>query len=173
MEGPHADLLVGRLAGVLRALNATTRAVGLPLAGFDNVIGVNQACSWQTGVPVRTSFATGAPDFDPWRYATGPLLAESSVDALVWVTSFRDLEPPGDVPTVVLARAGFVPSRPVEVLIPVGTPGLDHAGSLYRTDAVVSLPVRKLRDTGLPTVAGVLDAISGRLDSQPHQAAAV
>jgi formylmethanofuran dehydrogenase subunit B len=81
----------------------------------------------------------------------------------VWVTSFRDREPPGAVPTVVLARAGFVPSRPVEVLVPVGTPGLDHAGSVYRTDAVVSLPVRRLRDTGLPSVAEVLEAIRRRI----------
>ena len=45
------------------------------------------------------------------------------------------------------------------MLIPVGTPGLDHAGSVYRTDAVVSLPVRRLRATGLPSVAEVLEAI--------------
>jgi formylmethanofuran dehydrogenase subunit B len=159
MEGPHADLLVGRLAAILRELNTTTRAVGLPLAGLDNIIGVNQAVSWQVGTPVRTSFAGGAPDFDPWRYTTDGLLAEGAVDALVWVTSFRGLEPPGAVPTIVLARAGFVPAWPVEVLIPVGTPGLDHAGSVYRTDAVVSLPVRRLRDTGLPSVAEVLDAV--------------
>ena len=70
MEGPHADLLVGRLAAVLRELNATTRAAGLPLAGFDNIVGVNQAVSWQVGTPLRTSLASGAPDFDPWRYTT-------------------------------------------------------------------------------------------------------
>ena len=163
MEGPHADLLVGRLAAVLRELNATTRAAGLPLAGFDNIVGVNQAVSWQVGTPLRTSLASGAPDFDPWRYTTDALLAEGAVDALVWVTSFRDREPPGAVPTVVLARAGFVPARPVEVLVPVGTPGLDHAGSVYRTDAVVSLPVRRLRDTGLPSVAEVLEAVRRRM----------
>ena len=47
----------------------------------------------------------------------------------------------------------------VAVAIPVGTPGLDHAGSVYRMDGVVSLPLRALRDTGLPSVAQALARI--------------
>jgi formylmethanofuran dehydrogenase subunit B len=165
LPGPHADLLVGRLASILRTLNATTRSVGLPLAGPDNVIGVNQVCAWQTGVPLRTSLASGAPDHDPWRYATEALLQDGSADCLLWLTSFRGIEPPGDLPSIVLGRAGWQPSRDVDVLIPVGTPGLDHAGSVYRTDSVVSLPVQCLRDIGLPPAAAVLDAIRARLAS--------
>jgi formylmethanofuran dehydrogenase subunit B len=163
LPGPHADLLVGRLAALLRGLNTRTRAAGFPLAGPDNIIGVNQVCAWQTGVPLRTSLASGAPDHDGWGYGAGALLASGAVDCLLWLTSFRDLEPPGDLPTICLARPGFVPARPVEVLIPVGTPGLDHAGSVYRTDGVVSLPVRQLRDAGLPSAAQVLTAIQKRL----------
>jgi formylmethanofuran dehydrogenase subunit B len=91
------------------------------------------------------------------------MLHGGGVDALLWLTSFRGIEPPGDLPTIVLGRAGWRPVRPADVLIPVGTPGLDHAGSVYRTDSVVSLPVRALRDTGLPAAATVLDAIRVRL----------
>jgi formylmethanofuran dehydrogenase subunit B len=166
LPGPHADLLVGRLAGLLRALNLVTRAAGLPLAGPDNVGGVNQVCAWQTGVPLRTSLVAGVPDHDPWRFAAGGLLERGEVDCLVWVSSFRDLDPPAvAVPTIALARCGHLPERPVGVLIPVGTPGLDHAGSFNRTDAVVTLPLRALRDTGLPTAAAVLDAIRRELVS--------
>jgi formylmethanofuran dehydrogenase subunit B len=50
-------------------------------------------------------------------------------------------------------------------MIPIGTPGLDHAGSVNRTDAVVTLPLRALRNTGLPTAAAVLDAIRRELVS--------
>ena len=160
LPGPHADLLVGRLAALLRSLNTHTRAAGFPLAGPDNIIGVNQVCAWQTGVPLRTSLASGAPDHDGWGYGAETLLAAGAVDCLLWLTSFRDLEPPGALPTIVLARPGFVPARSVDVLIPVGTPGLDHAGSVYRTDGVVSLPVRSLRDTALPSAAQVLESDS-------------
>jgi formylmethanofuran dehydrogenase subunit B len=51
------------------------------------------------------------------------------------------------------------------VLIPVGVPGLDHAGSLFRTDGVVAVPVRALRDTALPAAAEVLRRIAARLDA--------
>ena len=48
------------------------------------------------------------------------------------------------------------------VAIPVGTPGLDHAGSVYRMDGVVSLPLRALRDAGLPGVAAGARRASAR-----------
>jgi formylmethanofuran dehydrogenase subunit B len=162
--GGSPDLLVGTLAGLIKELNARQRCAGLPLAGPDNIIGANQVCAWQTGVPLRTSFATGAPDHDPLRWDGATLLAGDAIDALFWLASLRDIPVPETaVPTVALFRPDSTPARPVEVAIPVGTPGLDHAGSLYRTDSVVSMPVRALRDTGLPAAAEVLRRIAGAL----------
>jgi formylmethanofuran dehydrogenase subunit B len=167
LPDPHADLLVGSITELIRALNATTRCLGLPLAGPDNVIGANQVCGWQSGVPVRTSFATGAPDYDPHRHATQRLLEKGEADLLVWISSFRDLPPPeADAPTILLGRAGEASARTPEVVIPVGTPGLDHAGSIYRTDGVVAMPLRKLRDGGLPSVAEVIGLIEQQLPGQ-------
>ena len=167
LPGRHTDLLVGRIAELIRALNATTRCLGLPLAGADNVIGANQVCGWQSGVPLRTSFATGEPDYDPHRHATSRLLELGEADLLVWISSFRDLPPPeADAPTILLGPPGESPAKPPEVLIPVGTPGLDHAGSIYRTDGVVALPLRRLRDAGLPSVAEVIGLIEQRLPGQ-------
>jgi len=164
LPGPHADLLVASIAELIRTLNATTRCVGLPLAGADNVIGANQVCGWQSGVPLRTSFAAGAPDYDPHRHATSRLLERGGADLLIWISSFRDLPPPeGAGLAIVLGRAGEAPARPPEVLIPVGTPGVDHAGSIYRTDSVVAMPLRRLRETGLPSVAEVVGLIEQRL----------
>jgi formylmethanofuran dehydrogenase subunit B len=45
----------------------------------------------------------------------------------------------------------------------VATPGLDHAGHVYRCDSVVSLPLRGLRGSALPAVASVLNAITEQL----------
>ena len=85
LPGGQPDLLVGALAGLLREVNGKTRCAGLPLAGPDNVVGCNQVCAWQTGVPLRTSLAAGAPHHDPVRWSTEPLLAGEAVDCLVWV----------------------------------------------------------------------------------------
>ena len=90
LPGSQPDLLTGTLAGLTRELNAKGRCAGLPLAGADNIIGVNQVCAWQTGVPLRTSFAGGAPDHDPVRWGTQALLATGGVDCLLWLASLRD-----------------------------------------------------------------------------------
>ena len=45
------------------------------------------------------------------------------------------------------------------MFIPVGTPGVDHAGRLVRVDNVVSLPLKDLGRADLPPVADVLSAI--------------
>ena len=50
-----------------------------------------------------------------------------------------------------------------EVFIPVGTPGIDHAGRTFRTDSVVAVPLQKLRDSGLPSTFDVLTAVEQAL----------
>ncbi|MEK0083141.1 formylmethanofuran dehydrogenase subunit B [Benzoatithermus flavus] len=164
LPGESPDLLVGTLAALIKDLNVKGRCAGLPLAGPDDIIGVNQVCTWQTGVPLRSGFMAGVPDHDPLRWDAGTLVASGAVDALLWLSSLRDQPVPDTgMPTIVLLRPGNTLPRPVEVVIPVGTPGLDHSGSVYRTDSVVSLPVRALRDTGLPGAAEVLRRIGAGL----------
>jgi formylmethanofuran dehydrogenase subunit B len=49
------------------------------------------------------------------------------------------------------------------VYIPVGTPGIDHAGLIVRVDNVVSLPLRKLRQSSLLRAADVLANIEAAI----------
>jgi formylmethanofuran dehydrogenase subunit B len=49
------------------------------------------------------------------------------------------------------------------VFIPVGTPGIDHAGTMIRCDNVVSLPMKNLGRSQLPRAADVLAAIENAL----------
>jgi formylmethanofuran dehydrogenase subunit B len=42
------------------------------------------------------------------------------------------------------------------LFIPVGTPGIDHPGDVFRADSVVALHAGSLIDRGLPSVAGVI-----------------
>ena len=64
---------------------------------------------------------------------------------------------------VVLGTPGMSLARPPEVFIPVGTPGVDHAGRLIRCDSVVSLPLRNLGRSALPNVAEILAKIEAAL----------
>jgi formylmethanofuran dehydrogenase subunit B len=159
-----AELLVQSIADLVRDVNQTTRCAALPLAGTDNVIGANQVCTWQAGVPLRTSFGSGVPQHDPRLYATSRLVDDGEIDALVWITAFRPLPPPvAEISTVVIATPGAPSARTPEVFIPVGTPGVDHPGDVFRTDGVVALPLAKLMTSRFPSAGDVLARIDRML----------
>ncbi|OYD82121.1 formylmethanofuran dehydrogenase [Azospirillum brasilense] len=162
-DGAHADLTVERLVHLVRDANRHTRCAGLPLAGYDNVVGVNQVCTWQLGVPLRTSLAGGAPLHDPHRFAW-TRYAEVA-DAVVWVSAFRPEVPafPAGQTVIALASPGTAFADEPAVFIPVGTPGIDHPAHVFRSDTVVALRARRLVDRGLPDAATVLKAIVAAL----------
>ena len=47
-----------------------------------------------------------------------------------------------------------------DVFIPVGTPGIDHAGHAYRMDNVVAIRLKKLRHSGLPSTDQVMKPLN-------------
>jgi formylmethanofuran dehydrogenase subunit B len=53
------------------------------------------------------------------------------------------------------------------VFIPVATPGLHHAGHLFRTDNVVALGVRKLAESSLPSASQALQMILSAMENRP------
>jgi formylmethanofuran dehydrogenase subunit B len=152
------------LLGLVRDLTRTTRCTLLALGGAANLIGVNQVCVWQTGYPLRTSFATGVPEHDPWRHSARRMIVAGEADAVVWVSAFDNVRVPltSSVPTILLAPPSAPPPG-LAAYIPVGVPGLDHAGQIFRSDGVVALPVRALRQSALPDVATVLGRIETAL----------
>ena len=161
LDFPHAELAVQTLTDLVRDLNKTTRFSGLALAGTDGDFTFNQVHTWQTGFPFRTSLATGHPVYDPYHYGADRLLASGEADALLWVSSLNParLPPATPIPTIVLGHGSMqLPGEP-EVFIPVATPGVDDSGHFYRADKVVALPLRKLRESSLPSAAAALDAI--------------
>jgi formylmethanofuran dehydrogenase subunit B len=118
-------------------------------------------CSWQSGYPLRVSFASGKPDYDAMRYVIPNMLANGEGDVLLWVSSFTpDLGPPATkIPTIVLGTPGLKLQGTPDVFIPIGTPGVDHSGRIVRVDNVVSLPLKNLHRSTLPKAADILAAI--------------
>ncbi len=158
----QAELTVQTLSEMIKDLNdQNTRCSGLPLAGKEGDQTANQVCGWTTGYPARTRFSQGYPEYDPFLNDTNVLLADGEADALVWVQAFNinSVPPVTDLPTIVVGRSGMTFTKEPDVFIPVGTPGIDHAGHAYRMDNVVAIRLKKLRDSGLPSTADVLNAI--------------
>jgi formylmethanofuran dehydrogenase subunit B len=162
---PHAELAVEQFTGLVKDLTQTTRFAGLSLGGAEGAITAAAVCTWISGYPLRVSYASGAPDYDPYRHAIGRMLKAGEGDLLLWIAAISPtLAPPATkLPTVVLGTPGLKLTGTPDVFIPVGTPGLDHAGRLVRVDNVVSLPFKDLGRAELPAVAEVAAAIEAAL----------
>lgn len=159
-ELDEGDLVAERATALIDALNLTTRAGVFPLGGRDNIIGLNQLMLWRLGYPLRTAIRGGASEHDPALYATEAALKDA--DLLVWVSAFRPDPPPRfEGKTIVIGHAGMVFDTAPDVYIPVGTPGIDHAGTVFRMDSIVSLPLGALRVATLPSVAEAVRRIAG------------
>jgi formylmethanofuran dehydrogenase subunit B len=93
------------------------------------------------------------------------MLGDDEGDLLLWIASYSpDLVPPSTkIPTIVLGTPGMKLPKSTDVFIPIGTPGVDHAGRLIRVDSVVSLPLKNLGRAELPEAADVVSAIEAAL----------
>jgi formylmethanofuran dehydrogenase subunit B len=162
---PHAELAVEQFTGLVKDLNLTIRFAGLALGGAEGAITAGAVCTWISGYPLRVSYVSGAPDYDPYRWAIGRMVKDGEGDLLVWTASISpELSPPATkLPTIVLGTPGLKLAAEPAVFIPVGTPGLDHTGRLVRVDNVVSLPLKNLGRSDLPPAADVLSAIEAAL----------
>lgn len=165
LDFPHAELTVDQLVGLAKDLNQTIRFAGLSLGGAEGAVTAAATTTWITGYPLRVSFASGAPDYDPYRHDIARMLADGEGDLLVWTASFSpDLAPPKTkLPAVVLGTPGLKLAKPPEVFIPIGTPGVDHAGRLVRVDNVVSLPLKNLGRSELPSAASIFSSVEAAL----------
>lgn len=165
LDFDHAEATIQNVCEMIKEINATTRSNGLPLGGKEGDTTVNAVASWQSGYPMRTTFNRRFPDYDPFLNDSRRMLAEGEADVVIWVSSFNTaVTPPNSsATTIVLGRSGMQFETEPDVYIPVGVPGIDHEGRTFRTDSVVSVPLRKLRDSGLPSVFEVLSAVEQAL----------
>ncbi len=162
----QGELTVQVLCNLVKDINDQgSRCSGFPLGGKEGDQTANQVCGWTTGYPARIRFSRGYPEYDPFLNDSDLLLTNGEADALVWVQAFNTaaVRPQTQVPTVVIGRSGMNFDKQPDVYIPVGTPGIDHAGHAYRLDNVVAIRLKKLRNSGLPSTADVLNAIEQAL----------
>jgi formylmethanofuran dehydrogenase subunit B len=165
LEPPHAELTLQALSHLIRVLNRAGRFAGLPLAGNDGDLTANAVHTWQAGVSLPASHANGRVDFDPHRYRMREVLARGEADCLLWISSLSADRPPQafDGPVVVLGRADMQFDVEPAVFLPVATPGVDADGHLLRSDKVISLYLRRLREGRLASVAQALHALLERM----------
>ena len=145
LDFPHAELTIQNITETVATLNNNTRAAGLALGGSDGDTGANYANTWLSGF----------------------VLNDEAIerDAVVWVNSFSADKPPPKIsqPLIVFGNAGCKFEHVPDVFIPIATPALDCAGQMFRVDGSVTLLLKKLRDSKLPSLSEVASQIEALL----------
>ncbi len=162
---PHAELTVQNITETINFLNRKTRCSGLPLAGNEGDVTANQVSTWISGYPIRNSFIHGYPEYSPYQFNTPELLSNGEADILIWVNTLNPdrLPPSCDIPTIVFGHPDMKFNKEPDLFIPVGVPGIDHTGTMFRCDNVVSLQLKKIRESKLPTLQSVVSSIESSL----------
>ena len=146
LDFKFAELTIQNITQTVVALNETTRAGGLALGGSDGDTSANYANTWLSGYALND--------------------ADAAHDAVVYINSFSPSKavPKTDLPLIVLGNGNLQFAEQIpDVFIPVATPGLDCSGTLFRVDSSVVLPLKKVRENGLTTLADVAKQIEALL----------
>ncbi|MDH3693323.1 MAG: hypothetical protein OER96_01965 [Gammaproteobacteria bacterium] len=160
---PHSDLLVQNLVEWVRSLNDKSRAIALPVGGTNGDLTLNQVCTWQSGLPIRTSFARGYPEHDLLLFDYRRLLKSGEADVLlIFGHSDLNIDITNELDCIMVGPKDIDTEK--QIFIQTGLPGLHHSGHMFRGDGVVSIPLRQIQRTNLPSPAQVLDQISRHLD---------
>jgi formylmethanofuran dehydrogenase subunit B len=161
----HAELTIQSIVQLISKLNENSRAAGLPLNSGDGDSSVNNVSTWLSGYPTRSRFNNGIPEYDTYHFATTKQVA--SCDALLWVSTFNPHPiPDTQAPVIVIGHPDTQFERMPDVFIPVGIPGVDHSGQMFRMDSSITLPLKKLRDTNLPGLCEVISKIETKLSNR-------
>jgi formylmethanofuran dehydrogenase subunit B len=154
----HAELTIQSIVQLVNKLNETARAAGFPLNSGDGDTSINNTSTWLSGYPTRSRFVNSKPEYDTYHFSTQKQL--KLCDALLWVSTFNPHVPPNtDAPTIVIGYPNTQLKHKPDVFIPVGIPGVDHTGLMFRVDSSITLPLKKLRDSHLPTLSDVINSI--------------
>jgi formylmethanofuran dehydrogenase subunit B len=157
-------LALEMLQGLIGDLNRKQRASALHLPASPSGWGSTLASTWTTGFPLRTGFARGEAQFDPWRFDAARMLADDEADLhlVVAETAGSLPAPPKGVHLVALAKT----PKPVfgaAVTIAVGVGGEDHDAVAYASQFGTLAAVKASAASELPSAANVLLQIAENL----------
>lgn len=161
-SGHSADTLaLEMLQGLLADLNRKSRASALHLPASESGWGSTLASTWMTGFPVRTSFARGFPEYDPWRFDAARQIAAGEADFHLWISADAKKPPAnGTSARLVALTKTAQPVAGAEVTFAIGKAGVDHDAVAYsaRTGSLTSVSAGQASQ--LPSAATILRSIA-------------
>ena len=143
-------------------LNVSSRAACMPISGILADETSSQALTWMTGFPSSIKHIDGAFKHDRNAFNSQKLIDEKNVDVVIHISTINSgkLKINKDITNIVLGHPNTTFTSTPDIFIPVGIPGIDYEGIMFRTDKVVSVALKKIRDIKLPSTQNILDNLA-------------
>ena len=158
MTGISGDI-VNSITQFVCDLNTTIRAACLPIAGNLGDASNNQVATWLTGFPVRLKGVDGIFKHDREAYDVAKLIENNEIDLAIHLNalSLEKIKLNKRIKNIVIGHPQTSCSSTPDIFIPIGVPGIDSSGIMFRTDNVVSMPLKSFRDLKIPLLNHVID----------------
>ena len=158
----NPEIIINSISEYIVSYNATKRAACAPVAGSLGDITSSQALAWMTGFASRIKFIGTTFQHDRISYDSNILIENNNVDVILHISTLNPnkIKLNKNIYNIVIGHPNSVFDHKPDIFIPVGIPGIDYDGIMFRTDNVVSVALKNIRDIKLPTTENIINQLS-------------
>ena len=155
----NPDHIISSISDFVLKRNEVTRAACMPIAGSLGDTTSSQTMTWITGFPARVKFNGQKFMHDRNICNSKSIIDNKNTDLVVHISTINPdkLQINKNLKNIVIGHPNSTFTYQPDIFIPVGIPGIDHRGIMFRTDHVVSMALDKVRDVGLLSVKEILN----------------
>lgn len=158
----NPEMIINSISKYIIAYNKDKRGACSPIAGSLGDVTSSQAIAWMTGFASRVKFIGNTFKHDRVSYNNKVLIDNQNVDTILHISTLTSDKIKLDKRyfNIVLGHPNSSFSGVPDIFIPVGTPGIDYDGIMFRTDNVVSVALKKIREIKLPSTEDIINRLT-------------
>ena len=157
------DNVISSISDFILSMNETSRAACMPIAGSLADATSSQTMSWITGFPSRVKFNGKSFFHDRNICNSQEIISNQNTDLAIHISTVNHNKVTlnDKIKNIFIGHINSTFNIKPDIFIPVGNPGIDHRGIMFRTDNVVSVLLDKIRENGLLSTQDVMNMLSG------------
>ena len=157
------DYVISSISDFILSMNKTSRAACMPIAGSLADATSSQTMSWITGFPSRVKFNGKSFFHDRNICNSEEIISNRNTDLAIHISTVNHNKVilNDKVKNIFIGHINSTFNIRPDIFIPVGNPGIDHQGIMFRTDNVVSVLLDKIRENDLLSTQDVVNMLSG------------
>tara|TARA_B100001564_G_scaffold359653_2_gene382260 strand:+ start:110 stop:1360 length:1251 start_codon:yes stop_codon:yes gene_type:complete len=162
LKNKNPEKIISSISKYIVNYNENKRGACAPIAGPLGDITSSQTLAWMTGFASRIKFTDTTFHHDRMAYNGDLLVTNKNVDTVIHISTIASnkLEINKNLYNIVLGHPNSTFTNTPDIFIPVGIPGIDYDGIMFRTDNVVSVALKNVRDIRLPTTENIINKLT-------------